>query len=146
MTLTTRLAIAMVLLVAIAVSAVGWLNYRNLEAALLPRVVDRLESQAKLVAADLESYVAGARGDIAGFRSGVAVNGLIRAHLNAGIDPIDGVPEKTWRERISSRLAAELEAKPAYAEIRVIGVEDGQREIVRVDRLGPDGAIRTVEG
>jgi len=146
MTLTTRLAIAMVLLVAIAVSAVGWLNYRNLEAALLPRVVDRLESQAKLAAADLESYVAGARGDIASFRSGVAVNGLMRAHLNGGVDPIDGVPEKTWRERIASRLAAELEAKPAYAEIRVIGVGDGQREIVRVDRLGPDGAIRSVDG
>src|SRR5580698_2392649 len=130
MTLTTRLAIAMVLLVAIAVSAVGWLNYRNLEAALLPRVVDRLDSQAKLAAADLESYVAGARGDIASFRSGVAVNGLMRAHSNAGVDPIDGVPEKTRRERIASRLAAELEAKPAYAQIRVIGVDDGQREIV----------------
>jgi hypothetical protein len=37
MTLTTRLAIAMILLVAIAVSAVGWLNYRSLEQVLLPR-------------------------------------------------------------------------------------------------------------
>jgi PAS domain S-box-containing protein len=146
MTLTTRLAIAMVLLVAIAVSAVGWLNYRSLEQALLPRVVDRLDSQAKLVAAELESYVAGARGDVASFRSGVAVNGLMRAHLTGGIDPVDGVPEKTWRERIAGRLAAELEAKPAYAEIRLIGVDDGQREIVRVDRLGPSGTIRTVDG
>ena len=54
---------------AIAVSAVGWLNYRNLEQALLPRVVDRIESQSRLAAADLESYVAGARGDVAGFRA-----------------------------------------------------------------------------
>jgi PAS domain S-box-containing protein len=146
MTLTTRLAIAMVLLVAIAVSAVGWLNYRSVEQAVLPRVVDRVESQSRLAAADLESYVAGARGDIAGFRSGVAVNGLIRAHLTGGIDPVDGVPEKTWRERVAGRLVAELEAKPAYAEIRVIGVDDGQREIVRVDRLGPGGTIRTVDG
>ena len=136
----------MVLLVAIAVSAVGWLNYRSLEQALLPRVVDRLESQARLAAADLESYVAGARGDIAGFRSGVAVNGLMRAHLTGGVDSLDGVPEKTWRERIAGRLAAELEAKPAYAEIRVIGIDDGQREIVRVDRLGPGGTVRTVDG
>jgi PAS domain S-box-containing protein len=146
MTLTTRLALAMVLLVAIAVSAVGWLNYRSVEQAVLPRVVDRLESQSRLAAADLESYVAGARGDIAGFRSGVAVNGLMRAHLAGGVDPVDGIPEKTWRERVAGRLVAELEAKPAYAEIRVIGADDGQREIVRVDRLGPDGTIRTVDG
>ena len=57
MTLTTRLAIAMILLVAIAVSAVGWLSYRNLEQALLPRVLDRIETHSRLVATDLESYV-----------------------------------------------------------------------------------------
>ncbi|SDT22755.1 PAS domain S-box protein [Bradyrhizobium canariense] len=144
MTLTTKLAVAMIALVAIAVSAVGWLNYRSVEQALLPRVVDRIESQSRLAAADLEAYVAGARGDAASFRSGVAVNGLMRAHLAGGIDPVDRVPEKTWRERIAGRLAAELEAKPAYAEIRVIGVDDDRREIVRVDRLGPNGAIRIV--
>jgi PAS domain S-box-containing protein len=144
MTLTTKLAAAMIALVAIAVSAVGWLNYRAVEQALLPRVLDRIESQSRLVAADLESYVAGARGDIASLRAGVAVNGLIRAHLAGGIDPSDGVSEKTWRERIAGRLSAELEAKPAYAEIRVIGLDDGQREIVRADRLGPNGTIRIV--
>jgi PAS domain S-box-containing protein len=144
MTLTTKLAVAMIALVAIAVSAVGWLNYQAVEQALLPRVLDRIESQSRLVAADLGSYVAGARGDIASLRSGVAVNGLIRAHLAGGIDPSDGVSEKTWRERIAGRLSAELEAKPAYAEIRVIGLDDSQREIVRADRLGPNGTIRIV--
>jgi len=37
----------MILLVALAVSAVGWLSYRNLEQALLPRVLDRIETQAR---------------------------------------------------------------------------------------------------
>ena len=35
-----------------------------------------------------------------------------------------------WRERIAARLAAELDAKPAYAEFRIIGLEDGGREIL----------------
>jgi hypothetical protein len=51
----------MILLVAIAVSAVGWLSYRSLEQALLPGVLDRIETHSKLVAADLQSYVCGAR-------------------------------------------------------------------------------------
>ena len=62
MTLATRLAIAMISLVTIAVTAVGWLSYRSLEQALLPRVLDRIETHSRLVAADLESYVAGAPG------------------------------------------------------------------------------------
>jgi len=146
MTLATRLAIAMVLLVAIVVSAVGWLSYRSLEQALLPRVLDRIETHSRLIASDFESYVAGARGDVTGFRSAVALNGLIRAHLAGGIDSTDGVSESTWQERIAIRLAAELDAKPAYAEFRIIGVEHGGREIVKADRSGPSGAVRLASG
>jgi PAS domain S-box-containing protein len=144
MTLTTKLAIAMIALVAITVSVVGWLNYRSVEQVAVPRMLDRIESQAALVAAGLESYVAGARGDVAGLRAGVGVNALMRARQAGGADPIDGGSEQAWRQRIATRLAAELEAKPAYAEIRVIGIDDDGREIVRVDRSGPNGAIRIV--
>jgi PAS domain S-box-containing protein len=134
----------MILLVAIAVSAVGWLSYRNLEQALLPRVLDRLESHSQLVANDLQSYVRGARADVASFRASVAANGMMLARLNGGIDPVDHVTEATWRERLLARLAAELSAKPAYSKFRLIGVDDGGREIVRVDRSGANEAIRIV--
>jgi PAS domain S-box-containing protein len=144
MTLTTRLAIAMILLVAIAVSAVGWLSYRDLEQEILPRVLDRTEAHSRLVAFDLESHVRGARGDIAGFRAAAALNGLIRARTAGGIDPVDGLSEKTWHDRQAERLVAELEAKPAYAQFRIIGVDDGGRELIRVDRSGPNGAVRLV--
>jgi PAS domain S-box-containing protein len=144
MTLTTRLAIAMIALVAIAVTAVGWLSYRSLEQQILPRVLDRTETHSRLVAFDLQSHVNGARGDIAGFRSAAALNGLIRAHLAGGIDPVDGLSERTWHDRIAERLLAELGAKPNYAQFRIIGIEDSGREMVRVDRSGPNGAARLV--
>ena len=77
MTLATRLAIAMILLVAVAVSAVGWLSHYSLERAFLPRVLDRIESHSRLLAAQLESYANGARADIATFRSRAAARGMI---------------------------------------------------------------------
>src|SRR5829696_2519089 len=144
MTLTTRLSIAMIALVAIAVSAVGWLSYRNLEQALLQRARDRIETHSRQVATDLEYYAASATGDVAGFRSAVALHGLVRARKAGGTDPVDGVSEKTWRDRIASRFAAELEAKPTYAMFRIVGDEDNGRELVRVDRNGPNGAVRIV--
>ena len=144
MTLTNRLAVAMIALVALAVSAVGWLSYRNLEQALLLRARDRIETHSRQVATDLEYYVASASGDVAGFRAAVALHGLMRAAKAGGIDPVDGVPEKMWRDRIARRLAAELEVKPAYAMFRIIGLEHGGREIVRVDRRGPNDTVRIV--
>lgn len=132
----------MIALVAIAVSAVGWLSYRNLEQALLQRARDRIETHSRQVATDLEYYAASATGDVAGFRSAVALQGLVRARKAGGTDPIDGVSEKTWRDRIASRFAAELEAKPIYAMFRIIGLDDDGRELVRVDRNGPNGTVR----
>jgi PAS domain S-box-containing protein len=143
MTLATRLAAAMILLVALAVSAVGWLSYRNLEQALLPRVLDRIETHSRFVAAELDSHVRTGPGDIATFHGLAAVGGVMRARLNGGIDPNDQTPEALWRERLASRLAAQMALKPAHS-LRLIGLEDGHREIVRVDRSGPDGAVRIV--
>src|SRR5882762_7293063 len=144
MTLTTRLAVAMIALVAIAVSAVGWLSYRSLEQMIPPRILDRTETHSRLVATDLQSHVRNAPADIASFRYAAALNGLIRGHLAGGIDPIDGVTEKTWHQRIAERLSAELDAKPDYAQFRILGIENDGREIVRVDRSGSNGAVRIV--
>ncbi|MGB7176625.1 MAG: PAS domain S-box protein, partial [Xanthobacteraceae bacterium] len=51
--------------------------------------------------------------------------------------------EAAWRERLARRFAAELAAKPTYNIFRLIDFADG-RELVRVDRLGENGAIRVV--
>jgi hypothetical protein len=144
LTLTTRLAIAMIMLVAIAVFAVGYLSYRNLEQTLLPRVLDRIETHSRLMATDLQSYVRGARADVAIFSSNAAARGMITAHFNGGIDPVDHIAYGAWREHLERRIAADLAAKPAYSQFRFIGVEDGGRELLRVDHSGPGGAIRIV--
>jgi PAS domain S-box-containing protein len=145
MTLSTRLTIAMVGLVIGTAVAVGWLTYRNLAAVILPRALERTEPRVRLLAMELADYVQGARSDILGFRSAVALSGIVRARLAGGVDPLDGTTETVWRERMAARYAAELASKPAYFDFRYISFDDG-REIVRVDRSGPDGGIRIVPG
>src|SRR5436190_24140152 len=95
MKLSSRLTLAMVGLVVATAVAVGWITYRNLEAAVLPRAVERLESHVRLLAAELAIYVRGARADIAGFPSAVALNGIVRARSAGGIEPPDGTKTET---------------------------------------------------
>jgi PAS domain S-box-containing protein len=144
MTLTTRLAISMIALVAIAVGAVAWLSYRNLEQAFVPRVLEGIETHSRFVAGDLASYTDSAKADIVTFRDLVSVIGMMRARLNGGIDPVDHVSEALWRARLEGRLAAQLAIKPAYLRLRYIGVADGGHEIVRLDRSAPNRAVRAV--
>ncbi|HLG81238.1 MAG TPA: PAS domain S-box protein [Bradyrhizobium sp.] len=144
MTLTTRLAIAMILLVAVAVSAVGWLSFHAIQQALLPRILDRIEAHSRLIAGELQSSLRSAEADVRLFSAAVAARGIVTAHFNGGVDPVDHVSENSWRARLANRLVAGLQAKPAYSQFRLIGIEDGGREVIRVDRSGPNGAIRIV--
>ncbi|WP_315761383.1 MULTISPECIES: PAS domain S-box protein [unclassified Bradyrhizobium] len=144
MALTTRLAVAMILLVAIAVFAVGWLGYRSLEQGLLPRALDRVEAHARLMATELESYVGGARNDLASYRADPSIATLIRTMMAGGLDPREGLSAQSWRERVALRFFSELQAEPTYAMFRLVGLENNRRELIRVDRLGPNHSVRIV--
>ena len=98
----------MIALVAITLTAVGWLSYRSLEQAILPRVLVRIEAHSRLAAYELESPVQTGRGDIAAFRGLPPVTGVMRARLNGGIDPANGVTEALWRERLEARLVTQM--------------------------------------
>ena len=143
MKLSTRMAIAMIALVLATAVAIGGLTYRNLEAVMLPRSLERVQLDLRLLTAELASYVSGARQDIVGFRSAVAMQGIVRAHIGGGTDSVDNLSETAWCRRLAERFAAELVAKPSYDKFRVISLDNG-REIIRVDRSGPNGAIRIV--
>ncbi len=144
MSLFVRLVIAMVTLVLLTATSIAVLTYHNLEQAVLPRALERIETHARLLAAELESYVRGARADVHGFRSAVALEGIVRAHVAGGIDPIDGTTEAVWRERMAARYVAELNSKPAYSQFRIISLQNSSREIVRVERSPATGEIRVV--
>ncbi len=144
MRLSTRLTVAMVALVLLATSAVGALTYRNIAMFVLPRALDRISTHAQLLATELAASVRGARADVIGFRSSDAVIDIMTARLARGTDPAAESTELEWRRRLGQRFAAEMVSKPNYHEFRYIGVDDGGRELVRVDRTGPGGTPRIV--
>ena len=145
MSLVTRLTAAMVGLVLLTAMAMGLLIYRNVAVLALPLALDRIDTRARVESIRLEDSVVGARADLAGFRASNAVYSIMEARLNRGNDPASGAAEAEWKRTLALRLTAELKAKPNYYEFRYIGIEDGGRELVRVDRSGPDSAVRLVE-
>jgi PAS domain S-box-containing protein len=144
MKLSTRLILGTVSLVLITGGATVTTAWFQLKSITLPRAVEHLKVDAQALAADMERTARIARADTLSFGSAVALDGIVRAHLNGGVHPTDGTSEAVWRRRMAERFAAELAFKPFYYQFRFIGVEDGGREIVRVDRSGKDGAIRIV--
>ncbi|MCF8475425.1 MAG: PAS domain S-box protein [Pseudolabrys sp.] len=142
--LSTRLTIAMVAMVVITAAVIEIVIFHGIESALLPRERERIDAQVRLLAADFDSYVGGARADVRSFIAAAALDGIIRARQNGGIHPDDGTSEMIWRRRLAGRLVAEVKAKPLYQQFRIIGFADGGLELVRVDRSGPGNTVRAV--
>jgi len=90
MTLAAKLAIAITIVVAAAVLAVGWLSYAILARAVPGRTMDGMEIHSRLIAAELASSVASVREDINGYFALPEIMGLMRAQRAGGIDPTGG--------------------------------------------------------
>ncbi|MBB5049004.1 PAS domain S-box-containing protein [Rhodopseudomonas rhenobacensis] len=141
MKLSTRMALAMVALVLVTTIALGVLTYHSVMSLILPRALDRIQTHARLTAMLLDASLRSARTDVAIAQTSGA---LIRAQLRNRPGDDAAVFEREWKERTAGRFATEMNSKPAYAQMRLIGVADGGMEVVRVDRSGPNGAIRNV--
>lgn len=62
------------------------------------------------------------------------LRGIVRAARNGGMDPVDHNSQTVWARRLEEIFTAFLNTRPEYAQARYIGVADGGRELVRVDR------------
>jgi PAS domain S-box-containing protein len=127
MKLSIRLTLTMVTLVVITVLTAGYVTYRNIIDIVVQRSLARMDLHARLLANEVRSVLHTTTNDIVSFRTAAA---------------IDDVNEARWGARMAARFVGELKSKPDYLQFRVIGIDDGGRELVRVDRDGPNGAIR----
>jgi PAS domain S-box-containing protein len=133
----------MVALVVLTATVIGVLTYRNITALVLPRSLARLNIHARLLGLDLESSRRGAQNFVLGITAAGPLEGMIRARVARGIDPVEGLTEAGWAARLANRFVAEIRPRPDYLQIRMIGVDDGGRELVRVEHSST-GEVRVV--
>lgn len=62
------------------------------------------------------------------------IKGIIEATENSGIDPRDGTTTQEWKNRLATIFYAYMQSNDDIRQIRYIGLDDGGKELVRVDR------------
>ncbi len=144
MKLSTKIVLAMVGLVVVTALAVGGMVYKNLETAIIPKEVSELRLEIQLRAQEFLSEVRIARADVLALSVTPPIDGIMRAQHSGGIDPYDQTTEAQWKARLCRIFEGILIANPGFAQLRYIGVADGGREMVRVERVRSTGAIRVV--
>lgn len=135
-TLRNRIVIMTSVLVLLATGLVGTIEYLRVEDSMRRAAVERLAGETRLVAQKFESSFDLMRSDTEILSRTPPIDGIIRATRNDGIDPLDSSTSELWRARLNTIFASVMAMRESYTQMRLIGIADGGRELVRVNRQG----------
>ncbi len=145
MKLSTRLVLMLMIVAVVTAAAVGISGYFFVRQSVIQDQFGDLSPHVRGMAATLEGYTARAGAEARELAEAPTVKGLLAAMASRdGKDPTDGLTVERWRALLSTLFTSVLSANPDDVQIRLIGVADGGRELVRVDRPRAGGAVHTV--
>ena len=116
--------------------AVAYFNGLRIEKIAIKRANDALISETQTLTVRLESDFIQSLEDAKLVSYTPPIKGLIRSMHNGDVDPLDGSTTELWRARLATIFSSVMDSRPAYFQMRYIGLEEGGREIVRVNRNG----------
>jgi PAS domain S-box-containing protein len=118
----------------VTAAAVGGVNVVQIRDSTRLHEANLLGNEAGLIAAHLKTPFDAIRNATLMLAQTPPFEGIARATANRGSDPADGSSLADWRKRLETIFDAMLRNFPPYLQLRYIGLADGGREIVRVDR------------
>ncbi len=133
-----RITLATGALVALALAITSYGTFHRINQVLEEKEIDALEIATGDAVRRVVSILDEVRRDVKQISGTDPVAGLVRARLAGGVDPVDGSTEERWRGQLEHIFEAMLSSQSRYTQIRLIGVADEGREIVRVERSGRD--------
>lgn len=126
LSLAVKNAFIYLILILFSSFLIGYSVYRLSAALILASSKDQIKNEVQNVALKMTSYFDNIGRDIR-FLSN---NPLVKDYINSS-----GSPDQE-QSKLTEEFKVLLESRPSYFQIRLIGLEDNGRELVRVDRVG----------
>lgn len=132
--LASRVTVGAMLLIVLFAAVIGYIVVESNRKAYLADRSATLRHSIERNGAQLTSVIESLRRDTLVLSRTPPVQGIIRALRNGGIDTQEGTSLAFWQKRLPEIFSTFAETNPEYLQVRYVGVADGGREIVRVDR------------
>jgi PAS domain S-box-containing protein len=134
--LPVKISILALLIAGSGVVGLAYLSARQasdlLQGLAMQRLSDDLREQSRRLADDINLLAK----DGAFLAESDAVEGIARAMAAGGYDQTRNMTTPLWKQRLDELFRSVLRHRPAYTIIRLIGLPNHGRELVRVDRKG----------
>jgi two-component system, sensor histidine kinase and response regulator len=130
--LSVRIIAGVLLLLALATALQIYLSNRLARESVLAELQAQLQAKADYSISELRYRLDRLRSDVILLSQLPSVLGIARAAQNGGIDPKEQRDVETLKSRLQDVIIAFTHANPEYFQVRLVGLADGGRELVRV--------------
>ena len=133
------------IIVAVLLPAVAYYRWARLEVAqeIIATSVNLMAGEADRAKRELDYAIGRTRNEVLSLAKMPPVEGIGRAIETGGFDAVEQSSLDLWRGRLASIFAASITYGYPKTQLRLIGVADGGRELVRVDQ-SPTGDSQAV--
>jgi len=131
-----RLALWAVMAFATFVCAITWIAGERARASATEQLEARLSARADVIVTALTRSLLDFQEEVIFLTKVPPITGIMRASHGGGYDVEDRTPATLWRSRLQTIFTAYAQSNPDVTQVRLIGLADGGRELVRVDRQG----------
>jgi len=142
--LSTKVALGSFLVAGIGVLIFASLSYHQITTYFKENVLRHLAVDVQNNANDIELSIKNIIHDVKMLSKSDEINGIIRASKNSyKYDSVENIKLDDWEKRLEKNFMTYMEQNRAYFQIRLIGVKDNGKEMVRLDNI--DGDIIAVK-
>lgn len=134
LTLARKVMLLAVLVAAGTAAVFTVVDTRSVATLAERKSMEALTGQAEILVPYISKEFENLRRELAFLALTPPIQGLARSRKNGDIDPADGSSTELWRDRLATIFSSLMLARPGYTQIRLIGLADDGRELVRVDR------------
>ena len=136
LSIVTKLMLLVVGAVMLTALAVNEVYVRGSNQILTERAIADLKEDAKFFAYPLGNRIERLKDDLLLVSQLQATQALMRAAINGGIDPATRRPQTEIVDRLVTTFIEMLHTRPYYRRIHFIGLADGGKDILLVERFG----------
>lgn len=143
--LRTRIILFTCIVTFVASLLISGLGYFRTTDVALQTAIEGLAGETRLMSLRFKSKYLEMENDVFVVSQTPPINGIMRSTSHDDVDPFDGSSTALWRARLATIFSSVMANRPYYTQMRYIGVADGGREIVRVNRVDEGVEVVTRE-
>jgi len=142
--LSTKVALGSFVVAGIGVLIFALLSYSQITKYFHDNILRHISVDVENNANDIQASIKNITHDVLMLSKSENIAGVIRASQNRfEYDAVENLKLKDWKERVEKTFITYIEQNRAYFQVRLIGVSESGKEIVRVD--DKEGTLKIIK-